>query len=231
MQHLLIVETILRERTQFFAEIRDGIWLGSKIRAMLIACFVFLAVYGIVMGASHSLLQALSSMIKLPMLFLITLVICAPSLHFFNILFGSKQTLPQTVALILTAMSTTAIALLSFAPITLFFLITTSQYEFFKLLNVVFFALSGGMGILFLYQGIRLVQADDVEGAGMRQLIFVLWVLLYGFVGTQMAWTLSPFIGQPNEPFVLISQVGGNFYADVLTSLWQLFGGWWRLSL
>lgn len=113
--------------------------------------------------------------------------------------------------------------LLSFAPITLFFLITSSQYTFFKLLNVGFFAVAGAMGILFLRQGIQLVQEDDAqEGKGIRYLIFVLWVILYGFVGSQMAWTLSPFIGRPDEPFMVVSQVGGNFYADVITSLREL---------
>lgn len=223
MHYFNIVETILRDRQTFFAEIRNRTALGNKIGSMLIACLMFLAIYGVVMGASHSVLQAISSLIKLPILFLVTLLICTPSLHYFNILFGSKQTLPQTVSLVLTAITTTSVLLVSFAPITLFFLITSSQYTFFKLLNVGFFTIAGAMGILFLRQGIRLVQEDEAqEGKGIRYLIFVLWVVLYGFVGSQMAWTLSPFIGRPDEPFVVVSQVGGNFYSDVLTSLREL---------
>lgn len=223
MYYFNIVETILRDRHTFFAEIRNRVVLGNKISSRLIACLIFLALYGIVMGASHRILQAISSMIKLPILFLVTLLICTPSLHYFNILFGSKQTLPQTVALVLTAITTTAVLLLSFAAITLFFLITSSEYTFFKLLNVSFFALAGTMGILFRRQGIRLGQEGDTQaGKGVRYLIFVLWVILYGFVGSQMAWTLSPFIGRPDEPFVIVSQVGGNFYSDVITSLREL---------
>jgi hypothetical protein len=223
MYYFNIVETILRDRHTFFAEIRNRVVLGNKISSRLIACLIFLALYGIVMGASHRILQAISSMIKLPILFLVTLLICTPSLHYFNILFGSKQTLPQTVALVLTAITTTAVLLLSFAAITLFFLITSSEYTFFKLLNVSFFALAGTMGILFRRQGIRLGQEGDTqEGKGVRYLIFVLWVILYGFVGSQMAWTLSPFIGRPDEPFGIVSQVGGNFYSDVITSLREL---------
>jgi hypothetical protein len=223
MYYFNIVETILRDRHTFFAEIRNRVVLGNKISSRLIACLIFLALYGIVMGASHRILQAISSMIKLPILFLVTLLICTPSLHYFNILFGSKQTLPQTVALVLTAITTTAVLLLSFAAITLFFLITSSEYTFFKLLNVSFFALAGTMGILFRRQDIRLGQEGDTqEGKGVRYLIFVLWVILYGFVGSQMAWTLSPFIGRPDEPFGIVSQVGGNFYSDVITSLREL---------
>lgn len=90
MHYFNIVETILRDRHTFFAEIRNRVALGNKIGSMLIACLIFLALYGMVMGASHSILQAISSMIKLPILFLVTLLICTPSLHYFNILFGSK---------------------------------------------------------------------------------------------------------------------------------------------
>ena len=92
MNSFAIVESILRSREAFFEEIKRKLGLGGKIRSMLLASFVFLALYGAVMGASHSLPQAASSAIKLPMLFLVTLIICTPSLHFFNVLFGSKQT-------------------------------------------------------------------------------------------------------------------------------------------
>ncbi len=221
VEHLTIVETILRNRRKFFTEIRQQIDVPQKIRAMLVSCFVFLAIYGVVMGASHSVQQAVASFVKLPLLFLATLAICTPSLHFFNILFGSKQTMLQTIALILTAISTTAVLLFSLAPITFFFLISSSQYEFFKLLNVVFFAIAGFLGVFFLRQGMQITTEteDEREGLKTRRLIFVLWIILYGFVGSQMAWTLHPFIGEPNAPFRLFDNWGGNFYSDVLFSL------------
>ncbi|HLY28951.1 MAG TPA: hypothetical protein VKQ72_21570 [Aggregatilineales bacterium] len=39
-----------------------------------------------------------------------------------------------------------------------------------------------------------------------------------------MAWTLSPFMGDPRLPFILIAQRGGNFYSDVINSLHILLG-------
>jgi hypothetical protein len=221
MEHLTIVETILRSRRKFFTEIRQHIDVPQKIRAMLLSCLIFMAIYGLVMGASHSVQQAAASLVKLPVLFLATLAICTPSLHFFNILFGSKQTMLQTIALILTAISTTAVLLFSLAPITFFFLISTTQYEFFKLLNVFFFGLSGILGVVFLRQGMQITTEaeDEREGLKTRRLIFILWIVLYGFVGSQMAWTLHPFIGEPSSPFRLFDNWGGNFYSDVLRSL------------
>ena len=130
MKDLAIIETILRNRYHFFSEIRDGVGLGEKMRAMLISSILFLALYGAVLGSTHSLWQTLSSAVKLPLLFLVTLVICSPTLYFFNVLFGSNQSMTQNFALILTAITVTAVLLLSFAPITVFFLLTTAGYQF-----------------------------------------------------------------------------------------------------
>jgi hypothetical protein len=62
------------------------------------------------------------------------------------------------------------------------------------------------------------------QGGRARRIFFMVWIVLYGFVGTQMAWTLSPFMGDPHLPFILLQQPGGNFYADVLNSIRQLLG-------
>jgi hypothetical protein len=223
MRDLGVVETILRNRLLFFQEIRDGVRLGEKMRAMLISSLVFMALYGAVMGSTHSLWQALSSAAKLPVLFLATLFICAPTLYFFNVLFGSNQSLTQNVALILTAITVTAVILLSFAPIILFFLLTTSQYQFFKLLNVGIFAISGVMGVVFLSQGMRIV-ANDAEGDSARRNVLRLWMLLYAFVGSQLAWTIRPFIGAPSIEFELFRQLGGNFYTNIFASLGEILG-------
>jgi hypothetical protein len=224
MKDLAVIETILRNRNHFFSDIRDGINLQEKIRAMFISSIAFLAVYGAVMGSTHSLWQALSSAVKLPVLFLVTLVVCSPTLYFFNVLFGSNQSLTQNIALILTAITVTAVLLLSFAPITMFFLLTTSQYQFFKLLNVVVFAVAGIMGVIFLSQGMRVVSASGKEGAGARRMVLRLWILVYAFVGSQMAWTLRPFIGAPGIKFELFRQLGGNFYTNIVASIGEILG-------
>lgn len=224
MQDLAIIETILRNRTLFFMEIRDGINLRQKMRAMFVSSIIFFALFGAVMGSTHSLWQALSSAVKLPLLFLATLIICAPTLYFFNVLFGSTQSLTQNVSLILTAITVTGVLLLSFAPIILFFLLTTSQYQFFKLLNVAIFAISGWMGVLFLSHGMRIVSRDGGGDENGRRWVLRLWMLLYAFVGSQLAWTIRPFIGAPSIEFELFRQLGGNFYTNIFNSFGEIFG-------
>jgi hypothetical protein len=224
MRNLTIIETILRDRKKFFTEIRAGQGLGEKMRAMLISSAAFFALYGAVMGSSHSLWQALSSSAKLPLLFLATLVVCAPTLYFFNLQFGSNQSLSQNVALMLTTIAVTSVLLLSFAPVVTFFLLTTSQYQFFKLLNVGVFTISGIVGVTFLGYGMRIVSYGGGEGARARRTVVWLWIVLYAFVGSQMAWTLRPFIGAPGLPFELFRQLGGNFYANILASIGEILG-------
>jgi hypothetical protein len=224
MRNLAIIETVLRDRGTFFQEIREGNGLTEKMRALLVSGVAFLALYGAVMGSSHSLWQALSSAVKLPILFLATLVICAPALYFFNLIFGSNQSLSQNVALILTAIAVTSVVLLSFAPITLFFLLTTNHYQFFKLLNVGLFSVAGIVGVIFLSQGMRAVSYSGKAGVRARRNVVRLWILVYAFVGSQMAWTLRPFVGAPGLEFELFRQLGGNFYANIFASIGEILG-------
>lgn len=224
MNSLAVIETILRNRHRFFIEIREGVELSRKMRAMLISSIAFFALYGAVMGSTHSLWQTLSSAVKLPLLFLATLVVCSPTLYFFNLIFGSNQSLAQNFTLILTAITVTAVLLLSFAPIVLFFLLTTSHYQFFKLLNVGVFSISGIVGVLFLTQGMRIVSDSGKEGVQARRNVVRLWILIYAFVGSQMAWTLRPFIGAPRLQFELFRQLGGNFYANIFASIGEILG-------
>ena len=219
MEAFYVIERILRDRQGFFNEIGDEDGVSQKIKDMLISSVIFFAIYGAVMGFSNSLLQALSSAVKLPVLFLVTLVICLPTLYFFNLLFGSRLNLSQTLALILTAISITAILTLSFAPISLFFWLTAPHYQFFKLLNVAILTVTGFSGLTFLWQGIRKVEA---EGSRLRSLVLWAWIVVYGFVGTQMAWTLRPFFGAPGLPFQIFRDLGGNFYVNVLRSIGEI---------
>lgn len=224
VQDFGIVEKILRNRIAFFMEIREGVELQTKIRAMLVSSITFFALYGAVMGSSHSLWQTMSSAVKLPILFLATLFVCVPSLYFFGLLFGSDQSLGQNLAVILTGITVTAVLLLSCAPITLFFLLTTSQYQFFKLLNVGIFTVAGLMGIVFLYQGMKVVSSSDKDGAVTRKWLLFFWMFVYAFVGSQMAWTFRPFIGAPGTPFEPFRQLGGSFYANILQSFGEILG-------
>ncbi len=223
MKNFAVVMNLLRERQQFLEEIRQGVQLKPKLLGLFVSSSVFFAIYGLIIGFSSSFLQALFSAIKLPALYLLTLIICFPTLYFFNIMFGSKQTFEQYLTLLMTAMAEISVLLLGFAPVTLFFMLSTQDYQFFKLLNVAIFGLTGFLGIKFFYDGMLFLSEKDEEGQKLRLNILRFWLILYAFVGSQLGWTLRPFFGAPGEPFQLFREQDSNFYLNILQSISELF--------
>ena len=55
--------------------------------------------------------------------------------------------------------------------------------------------------------------------------LLYVWILLFGFVGTQLAWTLRPFFGDPDRPFALFRKIEGTFYMDVIRTIGDLLTG------
>ena len=161
MKHFAVLITLLRDRKKFLTEIRQNVKIERKITSLLIASSAFFAVYGAIIGASSGWQQVISSAIKLPALYLITLLICLPTLYFFDILFGSKLTFGQYAALILTTVSVISVLLFSFAPVTLFFLISIHDYNFFLLFNVAIFTITGLVGVKMFYEGMRSVTTAE----------------------------------------------------------------------
>jgi hypothetical protein len=281
----LIIERILRDREGMWDQIIAERDLPKLILRMLLCSAISLAAYGAVLGASNGWLQALVSTVKLPLLFLATLAICLPTLYLFNLVFGARLSVLQACAMIMVAITVTAVLTFAFAPISLFFLITARSYAFFKLLNVAILALTALVGLRFLTSGMRahnehvvaesmpsnqvvvpaqlpereLVSATvsgaadpatrpptngDARTASRTQnraaktmtpqpaagerpasmLLLYIWILLFGFVGTQLAWTLRPFFGSPGQPFELFRDIDGTFYGDILQTLGSLLG-------
>lgn len=224
MKYFSVVMYLLRERKQFLEEIREGVKLKSKIFGLLISSTVFFAIYGAILGASSTWMQCLVSAIKLPALYLLTLIICFPTLYFFNVMFGSKRTFEQYLTLLMTAMAMISILLFGFAPVSLFFLISSTDYTFFLLLNIAIMAITGFLGISFFYQGMQSLSEEDAEGKEIRLNILRFWLGLYAFVGTQLGWTLRPFFGSPGKAFELFRNRDSNFYLSVWDSLRHIGG-------
>ncbi len=55
-------------------------------------------------------------------------------------------------------------------------------------------------------------------------ILLYIWILLFGFVGTQLAWTLRPLYGSPGAPFELFRDIGGTSYSDIVRTLGSLLG-------
>lgn len=223
MNSFSIVMQMLRDQNSFMEEIIQGIKTKSKITGLFISSAIFFGFYGFIMGAYGHWYQSLVSAIKLPALYLITLIICFPTLYIFNVLFGSKCKVEQYLCLLMSAMGLISILLCAFAPITLFFLLSIYDYHFYLLLNVVILGVTGFFGIQFFYKGMKKLMKVDEIGYEIRYKILLGWLFLYGIIGSQLSWTLRPFMGTPGEPFQLFRPVESNFYSAVFKSVMALF--------
>ena len=170
-------------------------------------------------------MQALTGAIKLPAFYLLTLMICFPTLFFFNVLFGSRSSITTAFCRITHSVSVISVLFLALHQSLYSFLITTpNSYQFFKILNVLIFGITGSFGVKFLYDGMQLLSQQDEVGKGTRTTILRSWLLLYGFVGMQLGWFLRPFFGAPDTKFELFRAVQGNFYLDIVAAVSEILG-------
>jgi hypothetical protein len=227
MNYINTFFALLRDRQSFLHEIHQGEQLKSKISALLLCSFCCFSAYGAIIGSFNSWQQALSSAIKLPALYLITLMVCLPALHIFNSLFGSRKSVTQHFTYVLSAASVIALLLAGFAPIVLFFITTLNpakDYSFYLLMNVAVFTTTGVFGVSFLYQAMRpAADGDGDENVKVRDQILRLWLALYGFVGSQLGWTLRPFFGSSDQ-FILFRERDGNFLTGVWMAIQRVMG-------
>ncbi len=226
MNHFSVLIRLLRDRHTFLADVRTSTKLESKIASLLVASSAFFAIYGAIIGAYSGGLQIISSAIKLPALYLLTLIICIPTLYFFDILFGSKLIFKQYVTMALVSVSIISVLLFSFAPVVLFFLISIDGYDFFLLLNVLIMGITGVVGVRIFYRGMQeMLGGPEALENEMRAKLLKGWVFLYALVGSQLGWTLRPFFGSEGQNFEIFRpDINGSFYAKVIESISIMLG-------
>jgi hypothetical protein len=226
---------------------------GLAVVGLFLACF-----YGFCMGwfavlnrESPEVRQLLAAVVKVPLLFFLTLVVTFPSLYVFNALIGSRLGVVSLFRLLVAALGVLLAVLASFGPIVAFFSLTTTNYPFMVLLNVLLFAVAGVLGLAFLLQTLhRLTLADQalpaapgapegapaaavpagalertegyVPGRNVRS-VFQCWVIVFALVGAQMSWVLRPFIGNPSQPFEWFRSRESHFFEAIWETLRSLF--------
>ncbi|HVF85269.1 MAG TPA: hypothetical protein VM821_04760 [Abditibacteriaceae bacterium] len=166
------LDRLLRGEATKLSSLRRGV-IDVSPEGMSLIILALGALYGLCMG-SYALFQTsgpswpqmLATVGKVPLLFLLTIIVTFPSLYVFNALVGSRLTLSAVLRLIIATVAVMLAILASFGPIVAFFSVSTTSYPFMLLLNVVIFALSGFLGLKFLLgtlHRLTLVQNETVE--------------------------------------------------------------------
>ena len=211
------------------------LWPLLRVNALLAATYgVCMGVYGLLGPEGTEWRQMAAGAVKVPALFLLTLLVTFPSLYVFNTLLGPRLQLGVFLRLGVTALSVLTAVLSAFGPITAFFSVTTANYAFVVLLNVAVFALAGvfGLGCLrnLLLELARPRTEDhdfvvlEPAKSGRTFGVIYAWMVVFALVGGQMAWLLRPFIGSPDLPFAWLRPRDGSFFEGVLRAAKLLLG-------
>ncbi|NEO33872.1 MAG: actin-binding WH2 domain-containing protein [Symploca sp. SIO3C6] len=220
---IYFLDYILRAQTALFEQIHTQQGLPRIIASMSVLCALLSGMYGLTMGLDHSIFQSISAAIKLPVLFMLTGIICLPSLYIFNVLLGQKFRFLQTAALMAMTLATTTILLASLAPIAFFFSLTTQEYNFLQLMHMAVFGLCGVYGVQYLYRGCSYIAFRMNQP--LNNLLLRIWIIVYALVGMQLGWRLRPFVGNSGSPFALFrDQQEGNFYGTLWNAFINLLG-------
>lgn len=254
LQLLASVDRLLRGQFTRRDDLLAG-KIGVPTRTLCLAAILLGAAYGGFMGIfalmreqNPSTAQLLATIVKVPLLFLATLLVTFPSLYVFSALANSRLRGLDTLRLLVAAIAVNLALLASFGPITGFFTLSTSSYPFLVVLNVIFFTIAGAAGVMFLRRALvhlfspepvavaapppPLPPGGDEEAwparppAPVRQRagdagagIFRIWIVTYALVGAQMAWILRPFIGVPEQAFTFFRQRDSNFFEGLWDAL------------
>lgn len=246
------LDRILRGESTRLSVLRRGevpVETGTLTRVIVVLAMlhgVCMGTFAILSDRGPGFAQVAASMVKVPLLFYLTLLVTLPSLYVFNALVGSRLTFSSMFRLLSATLGVNVAVLASMGPIVAFFSACTTSYPFMVLFNVAVFAASGFLALAFLLQTLQRLSvarslehvpelgspeesvgaieptSDQVLAKHVRT-IFRLWVVLFGLVGAQMAWVLRPFIGNPDIPFTLFRARQSNFFEAVLHAFQSLF--------
>ena len=146
-----------------------------------------------------------------------------PTFSFFviNSLFVLRRDLAQALSAVLGMLAALSIMLAALAPVTAFFYVNVAYYDAAILFNGLMF----GLAVLASVTVVSRYYAPLIARNRRHLAMMALWFALYIFVAVQMAWTLRPFIGDPNPEIpvaILRSHEIDNAYTEVFRLIGQV---------
>jgi hypothetical protein len=197
--------------------------LGSLLTAIV----AFGMFYGGVMGsyggpAGWRLWQAVYSAVKVPLFLSTTFILSLPSFFVLNTLFGLRDDFARVVRALVATQAGLTIILSALAPFTVFWYVSGSRYQPAILFNGLMFAIASFSAQWILRRDYNLLIARNPKHRWMLRI----WIVIYVFVGIQMAWVLRPFIGDPRAPVQFFREGSwSNAYEVVLEMIWNVLTG------
>jgi hypothetical protein len=222
LQRLTLIDDLLRRRPWTTQTSAPG-----RTRTLVGCVLVFGFLYGAAMGSyggagGGRVWQLLYSAIKAPLLLLATFFIGLPNFFVLNTLYGLRRDFREALRALAAAQARLAVVLASFAPLTLLWYASFEDYDSALRFNGLMFALASFAGQHLLRGYYRPLIARDPRH---RRMLWT-WLVIYIFVGIQMAWTLRPFLGALSVPveFFRARTEWESAYVVVARLVWNALG-------
>ena len=212
----------LHNKDEFFDEIFHETKLWSRIWRLVFLFIALTFLYGGVMGIYSGPLQALTAGIKVPIMFLLSLLICYPAFFVLQFILGSKMQLSHMTVIILSGYVLTGAIMVSFAPIVVLFVLTGGNYYFLQLLHIAIITVAGIFGMKTVLDALKYSCEQKNVYPKTGVVVFRFWVVILAFVGIQLAWNMQPFLAEKTAGYTLFKKYKGNFYTAVIYSIQQL---------
>jgi len=199
-------------------------WSRLPTHAPLFLIVLCGGIYGAVMASyngidgSRALMVAYGA-IKVPLLFLATMVTAVPCFYVLNLLLGVGDDLPIVWRGLTDYQLLVAMQLLALAPVTVLVNVTHGDYRTAQAWSTLMFGVAGWNARRSLQNCYRPLIAQNPVHARLKQL----WFLVYAFVGVQMGWDLRPFVGSPEMPVQFFREHIGNAYLETALVLKLFF--------
>jgi hypothetical protein len=208
------VDELLRDAPGLLERLRAGTDLGSLAKAMILTIAVGAGAFGAAMGSFRGGRQILYAAAKLPAVMLLTLAVCAPALSALNRALDRPSDARRDLGLLLAALARASLVLAAVAPLVLLAVRLEIAYHSVVLLVVACCGAAGLVGIALFLRGLYHAAPQGIVPAALVLLGVV------SLVGTQLSWTLRPYLLRPRTPeVVLIRSLEGSFVDAVARSL------------
>lgn len=221
MQIEFFFNYLIQNKQEVIKQALKGELPKSILVPLLFLSVISLALFGFMIGCSHSLLQGTASLVKLPLLFFTTAIICFPTLYIFLALLGANISFTGLGQFTLISISIMSIILFAFAPVSLFFLLVGTDYQTYKLLNVGMMSIAGFSGVYLFHKYILSEKLESMSRiVQKRTRVFLsLWLFMFGLIGTNLGFAISPFFRNPDEVFMLFTDKTENFFTHIFNIL------------
>ena len=212
----------LQNKDEFFDRVLHETKPWRRVWRLAVAFVVLTFVYGLVMGCNSGPLQAFTAGVKVPVLFLLSLLICFPAFFILQFILGSKMKLSHMAVIVLSGYVLTGAIMVSFTPIVVLFVLTGGNYYFLQLLHIAIFGVAGIFGMKMVLDALKYSCEEKNVYPKTGVVVFRFWVVILAFVGIQLAWNLQPFLADKTEAYAMFKKYKGNFYTAVIYSIQQL---------